>query len=108
QQRRTWGIEGWTWDAWSPIVGRYLGEVSLIDAQVGRILDELDRLGLAAHTVVVYTADHGDLCGGHGLIDKHYVMYDDLVRVPFIGRWPNDLPAGAVCEAVVCSVLGQT
>lgn len=105
QQRRTWGIEDWTWDAWSPIVGRYLGEVSLIDAQVGRILDTLDRLGLADHTIVVYTADHGDLCGGHGLIDKHYVMYDDLVRVPFLMRWPNVLPAGAVCNAFVCSAL---
>ncbi len=105
QQRRTWGIEGWTWEEWSPIVARYLGEITLLDAQVGRILDELDRLGLAENTFVVYTSDHGDLCGGHGLIDKHYVMYDDLVRVPFLARWPGVLPSGTVCDAFVCSGL---
>lgn len=105
QQRRTWGIEGWQWRDWAPIVGRYLGEIALIDRQVGKILGELDRLGLADNTLVVYTADHGDLCGGHGLIDKHYVMYDDLVRVPFLVRWPGILPANTLCDAFVCSEL---
>ncbi len=82
------------WDTWSPIVARYLGEITLLDRQVGRILDALDALGLADTTLVIFSADHGDLCGGHGLIDKHYVMYDDLVRVPLILRWPAGLPRG--------------
>ncbi len=103
QQLRSWGIEGWTWDQWAPIVARYLGEVSLIDSQIGRILDALDALGLAENTLVVYTPDHGDLCGGHGMADKHYVMYDDIARVPLILRWPGVLPAGQVCDAFVSS-----
>ncbi|MDP6037217.1 MAG: sulfatase-like hydrolase/transferase, partial [Candidatus Latescibacteria bacterium] len=41
QQRRTWGLDGWPWEAWAPIVARYLGEISLLDAQIGRILDVL-------------------------------------------------------------------
>ncbi|HHW88488.1 MAG TPA: sulfatase-like hydrolase/transferase, partial [Chloroflexi bacterium] len=94
QQRRSWGIDGWTWEEWAPIVARYLGVVALIDHQVGRILAQLDALGLAERTLVVYTSDHGDLCGGHGMIDKHYVMYDDVMRVPLIMRLPGRLPAG--------------
>jgi len=101
QQLRSWGIADWTWEQWAPIVARYLGEISLLDAQIGRILNALDALGLAERTLVVYTADHGDLCGSHGMADKHYVMYDDVARVPLILRWPGVIPAGQVCDAFV-------
>lgn len=105
RMRRSWGIDRWTWKEWAPIVSRYLGEISLLDAQVGRILDELDRLGMAENTLVVYTCDHGDLCGAHGMIDKHYVMYDDVTHVPFIARWPAVIPAGSQSGAFVCHSL---
>jgi len=101
QQRRTWQVEGWSWADWAPIVGRYLGEISLLDAQVGRVLAALEGLGLAADTLVVYTTDHGDLCGGHGMMDKHFVMYDDIVRVPLIARWPGRALPGHRCPAMV-------
>jgi arylsulfatase A-like enzyme len=106
QQRRTWRLEGKTWAEWAPTVGRYLGEVSLLDAQVGRLLATLERLGLSANTVVVYSTDHGDLCGSHGLIDKHYVMYDDVVHVPLLIRWPRGLARpGRRCDAFVVHAL---
>jgi arylsulfatase A-like enzyme len=105
KQRQSWGISHWTWEEWAPIVGRYLGEITLLDHQLGRILSELDRLGLAENTLVIYTADHGDLCGGHGLIDKHFVMYEELVHVPMLVRWPARLPAGTTCDAFVSSAL---
>lgn len=105
QQRRTWGLDGWTWEQWAPIVSRYLGEVSLMDAQIGRILDALDRLGLAQNTLVIYTTDHGDMCGGHGMIDKHFIMYDDVVRVPMMVRWPGRIRPGSACDAFVVHAL---
>mgnify|MGYP005834591435 CR=1 FL=1 len=105
QQRRTWGIDGWGWDKWAPIVARYLGELTLMDAQIGRILAALDALGLAESTLVIYTSEHGDLCGGHGMIDKHYVMYDDLTRVPLIMRWPGRIAPGTCCDAFVSHAL---
>jgi arylsulfatase A-like enzyme len=105
QQRRTWGIDDWTWEAWAPIVGRYLGEVALLDQQIGRVLAALEESGLADQTIVIYSADHGDLCGSHGLIDKHFVMYDELVRVPLIVRWPGQLSAGERCENFVTPAL---
>jgi arylsulfatase A-like enzyme len=101
QQLRTWKIEGWTWQDWAPVVGRYLGDVGLLDAQAGRILEALDSLGLAGSTLVVYTTNHGDMTGSHGMIDKHFIMYDDVVRVPLLLRWPGRVPAGARCEEFV-------
>lgn len=105
QQRRTWGIDAWTWREWAPIVGRYLGEITLLDHQIGRILATLAELGLAEETLVIYTADHGDLCGTHGMIDKHYVMYEELVRVPLIVRWPGHIDAAQSCDAFVSSAV---
>lgn len=104
QQRRVWGVDKWTWRDWSPIVGRYLGEITLLDAQIGRVLSHLDALGLRENTVVVYTTDHGDMCGSHGMADKHMVMYDDVVRVPLIIRWPGQAENGT-CDAFVSSAL---
>jgi arylsulfatase A-like enzyme len=100
QMRRTWGTDGWTWDDWAPLVARYFGEVSLLDAQVGRILNVLDRLGLTENTLVVYSADHGDMTGSHGMLDKHYIFYEEAARVPLIARGPG-VAAGAVCDAFV-------
>jgi arylsulfatase A-like enzyme len=105
QQRRTWEVATWTWDDWAPVVARYLGTITLLDLQVGRLLEALDRLGLAEDTVVVYTTDHGDMCGGHGMVDKHMVMYDDVTRVPLIVRWPGHAAAGRTCDAIVSHAL---
>ena len=112
QQLRTWKLDGWTWDDWAPVVGRYLGEISLMDAQIGRILDALERIGLSNNTLVIYTTDHGDMCGGHGMIDKHFIMfasltdgfalrYDDVTRVPFTMRWPGHIEPNSQCNAFV-------
>jgi len=105
QMRRTWGVDGWQWPDWAPLVSAYLAQITLMDAQIGRVLTELDDLGLAESTLVVYTCDHGDLCGGHGMIDKHHVMYDDVVHVPLILRWPAGADPGRVCEAFVSHEL---
>ena len=105
QQRRTWELEGWGWERWAAIVARYLAVITDLDANVGRLLGALDRLGLAERTLVVYTADHGDLCGAHGMIDKNFVMYDDVVRVPLIARLPGVLPAGRTCDAFVSHAI---
>ncbi len=94
QQRRTWGVADWTWKEWSLVVSRYLAEITLMDEQIGKVLATLDRLGLRDSTLVIYTTDHGDYCGGHGQMDKHFNMYDDVVRVPLIMRWPGMIPAG--------------
>ncbi len=105
QQRRTWELESWTWEQWSLIVARYLGEISLMDAQIGRVLAAVEALGLRDQLLVVYTSDHGDMCGSHGMIDKHFIMYDDVVRVPMMVRWPGVVAPGKSCDAFVSNAL---
>ena len=74
----------------------YYGMISLMDLEIGRILDKLDELGIADNTLVVFTTDHGHFLGQHGLIAKGAFHYEDLLRVPLIARYPNQLPAGVV------------
>jgi arylsulfatase A-like enzyme len=101
QQKRTWGVADWGWDQWAPVVSRYLGVISLLDEQIGRLLRYLDEKGLSENTLVIYSTDHGDLCGGHGMIDKHFVLYDDVARVPLLMRFPGVIPSGKTCDAFV-------
>jgi arylsulfatase A-like enzyme len=78
----------------------YYGMQSLIDQEVGHILDALDRLGIAENTLIVYTTDHGHFLGHHGLIAKGAFHYEDLIRIPMLARYPARIPGGQVVDAV--------
>ncbi|MDI5963772.1 sulfatase-like hydrolase/transferase [Streptomyces sp. SL13] len=87
----------WTFDTMPIEVTRkliavYWGYVTLIDEQIGRILDRLDELGLADATSVFFTADHGEFTGAHRLHDKGPAMYEDIYRIPGIIRVPGQPP----------------
>jgi len=81
------------------LVATYYGMVSMLDKYVGAILDRLDELGLADDTIVVFTTDHGHFFGQHGLQAKGGFMYEDLIKVPFLVRYPGKVPAGCVSDA---------
>lgn len=99
QMLMNWHNEGKTWEDWTECVANYYGMISQLDDSVGRILNALDELGIAENTLVIYTSDHGDTSGGHGMIDKHYVLYDDNCRIPFILRWKGHIRAGMKVDA---------
>lgn len=80
--------------ALAEIIAAYHAMVAQIDHAVGRIVGALDALGLGARTAVVYTSDHGELLGDHGLIFKGPFHYQGLLRVPLVVRAPG-WPAGA-------------
>ena len=83
----------------------YAAQVTMMDACIGRILDALDELKLADKTLVVFTSDHGNMLGQHGLMDKTLgTFYDDLMRVPLLMRLPGVIPAGSTSSAMVSSV----
>ncbi|HTL52163.1 MAG TPA: sulfatase-like hydrolase/transferase [Planctomycetota bacterium] len=67
----------------------YYATISHLDREVGRMLDCLEKRGLLDNTVVVYAADHGDYAGCHHMMLKGGTMYDPLVRVPLIIRYPG-------------------
>ena len=73
------------------------GMIAMIDDAVGEILANLDRLGLAEDTVVIFTADHGDYLGDHRIMLKGPIHYESLIRVPFLWKDTADraAPMGA-------------
>lgn len=81
-------------------VAVYYGMVSFLDQQAGRVLDRLEALGVAEETLVVFTTDHGHFLGEHGLTAKGAFHYEDLLRVPFIVRYPGRVPAGRRSSAL--------
>ncbi|MEM7127489.1 MAG: sulfatase-like hydrolase/transferase [Chloroflexota bacterium] len=81
----------------------YWGMVEAFDAMIGQILHALDENDLAENTLIVYTSDHGDMVGEHGLWWKH-VFYEESVRVPLIMHWPGVIGAGQVCDRPINAV----
>ena len=82
-----WGVEDYTWEDWSKIVARYYGIISQVDDAIGRVIDHLKKIGQYENTIIIYTTDHGDMCGAHKMMDKHHIMYEDVVKVPMIVKW---------------------
>ena len=89
------GVSGLDWSDWSEAVSKYFGFVTFIDHQIGRVLDALEREGLADDTVVVHTADHGDFTGSHGQFNKGPMMYEEIHHVPLVVRWPQAVEGGS-------------
>jgi choline-sulfatase len=77
----------------------YLGNLAFVDTCIGEVYSELERLGLIDNTIVVYTSDHGEMDGDHGLYQK-FCLFEPSVRVPLIISWPGHIPEDRVTEAL--------
>ncbi len=78
----------------------YFAMIAEIDEHLGRLLTRLDDLGLARNTLVVFTADHGEMGGSHGLVSK-MVFYEEAVHVPMLMRLPGVIQPGTVVQPPV-------
>jgi arylsulfatase len=83
------------------MVAAYYAEIELIDDQVGRMLAALETTGQWENTIIIFTSDHGEMLGDHGLLWKGARFYEGAVRVPLIISWPGHFQAGLRSDALV-------
>ena len=93
------------WGLFSPEMhlvtkAHYYGLISFQDRQIGRILDYLEHNNLDKNTIVVYSADHGDMIGDFGFFAKS-CFYNGSVQVPFLMKYPGEIPSGGKSDELV-------
>lgn len=81
----------------------YLACIDSIDDSVGKLLEYLEKNGLADNTIVVYTSDQGFFLGDHDWFDKRF-MYEESLTMPFLIRWPAKIKAGTVNDGMILNV----
>ena len=86
-------------DRWRRLNNYYLNCIQSVDGHVLSILDELKDVGMADNTIIIYTADHGEHAGAHGVSGKGATGYREQNNVPFIVSHP-DVPGNRRCQAV--------
>jgi N-acetylgalactosamine-6-sulfatase len=92
----------------------YYAVIHEADKQIGRLLDTLDRMGMAKNTLVIFTSDNGPevinrelgtFGSTGGLRGRKHALYDGGIRVPLLVRWPGHAPAGRVCDDIWMSAV---
>lgn len=81
----------------------YLSVAKSLDRNIGKILDYLDKSGLAKNTVVIYVSDQGFYMGEHGWFDKRF-MYEESLRTPFVMRYPGVIKPGTVIDQFAVNI----
>jgi arylsulfatase A-like enzyme len=84
-------------------IRQYQAHITAVDQQLGRIVGFLEESGLAPDTVLIYTSDHGDMLGSHGLIRKSY-FYAESAQVPFLVWGPGRVPGGVETDALFSTI----
>jgi len=105
QQVHSWKVDKFTWQDWKQTVALYYSFITQMDDAIGSVINFIDNSGLDEETLIIFTADHGDMCGSHRMADKHYVLYDDVVRVPMLARWRSNIQPGTRHDGFVSASL---
>jgi arylsulfatase A-like enzyme len=86
------------------VMAYYYATISHMDAQIGRVIERLKETRRYDNTLIVFTADHGEYLGFHHLLLKNNYMYDPLIKVPLIVKFPGGRLGGTASDALVNSV----
>ncbi|WP_421897788.1 sulfatase [Marinoscillum sp.] len=99
QSQRNGGNKVWNMDVafaneqlWRDYIASYYALVSEVDFHVGEIIEALEKHGLKEETIIIYTSDHGDFVGQHGMVEKAAMghnVYEDILQVPLIIHYPG-------------------
>lgn len=91
-------------EGWRRYLDYYIHCVEDMDGNLGRLLDALERSGQKDNTIIVFTSDHGDMGGSHGLRAKGCFAYDEIMRTPLIFSAPGMLAEGIQTESLASNV----
>ncbi|KAB8137654.1 sulfatase-like hydrolase/transferase [Gracilibacillus oryzae] len=93
------------WEEWQPIVARAYEHFSQTDAGLELVLDTLERTGLDKNTIVIYTADHGDILASNGgLFDKDSMLTEETMSIPLVINWPGVTNSGKLSDELVSNM----
>ncbi len=93
------------WEPWiSHIQAMTYGMISQVDHNVGRVMSELERLGLRENTIVAFISDHGDMMGDHWMNMKGPFHFEGLLNIPWIWSWPGQFPQGMRTQGLVSQI----
>lgn len=108
RQRRFWSQL--TEDEYREAIAHYWGYCTMQDDLLGMVLDALEETGQADNTLMIFTSDHGDYAGAHGLFMKGVAAFDECYRIPLVVRWPNGVrePGRVVDDFVTLADLAPT
>lgn len=83
--QKMWGLDSYTWEeGFAQIAAKYFGECTMIDDMIGMMIKKLREIGELENTIIIYSSDHGDCLGAHGLIEKGAFPYDEIYKVPLV------------------------
>ncbi len=85
------------------MIASYYGLVKEVDDWVGKILDKVDELGLADNTLIIFTSDHGEMLGAHGMREKN-VFYEESAHVPLLVRYPGKVKNKTVVNGYISTL----
>ena len=96
------------WDTyWKPQMDAlqrvYYAMTAALDHEIGRVMKAVEDAGIAENTLLVFTSDHGEMFGAQGRVFK-MTFYEEAARVPFLVRWPGQIPAGHTASASMSTV----
>ncbi|MDD2441787.1 MAG: sulfatase-like hydrolase/transferase [Eubacteriales bacterium] len=102
---RHWTLlpEGMTEENLKKNMAQYCGEVKCIDDNVGLFLDRLKQLDLLDETILIFTTDHGEYMGEHGIMYKNQ-LFETAYHIPFLIRWPGQIRPGTVVDSFISTV----
>jgi len=91
-------------DAWRRYLDYYVECEEMVDKDIGRVLDALEKSGQKDNTIIVFTSDHGEMAGSHKLRTKGNFAYEEVMNVPLIFVWPGKIEPGVSTEALASNV----
>ena len=85
------------------MISSYYGLIKEVDDWVGKILDKVEELGLADNTLVIFTSDHGEMLGAHGMREKN-VFYEESAHIPLLIRFPGQIKSRNIVKGYTSTV----